>query len=485
MKTIVISPEKPSANTPAVSGHDSLGGVLLHRNANWFVRIRWAVVCTLGAGALALHLLTKFVSDLGLIDKSGQLAVIAASLAATNAVFLLAVSRLRPNSPPSSISFNLWIQIAVDLGFVTWLVHIFGSTATFIPFTYLFHVVLACIFFPSRHSLLVTALAALLYGGCVAAELGGLLPSDGILSAGLSTPDRPPIVSAIFALSAISIWFVVWFLTSTLSQSVRKRDADLAKANENLVHAEQERNALMLRTVHDLKAPFAGIESNIEILRVRFWDSLPPEAQELVARIDKRSQSLRARIRDILELGDLRAGSDGSSKAPSECNIQDLLKQAIGDIQERAAAMNVTINADLQPLTVASSPRLLQALLSNLCANAVVYSKHGGLVEISLHQSGSDVIVSIADHGIGISEEALPRIFDEYYRTTDAAEHNPHSTGLGLAIVKEVAKQLHLNVSVSSEKGVGTTVEVAIPMVHNSATIWQASTSAAARHEQE
>lgn len=483
MKTIVIAPERLNANTPTVSGHESLGGVLLHRNAYWFVRIRWAVVGVLGAGAMALHLLAEPLAGLGVINKAGDLAVAAAALAAANAVFLLAVRRLRPDSPPSAIRLNLWLQIAVDLGFVTWLVHIFGSTATFMPFTYLFHVVLACIFFPSGYSLLVTALASLLYGGCVAAELVGFLPGDGILHSGLNAPDRPPMVSAVLALSAISIWFVVWFLTSTLSQAVRRRDADLAEANEQLVRAEQERNALMLRTVHDLKAPFAGIESNIEILRSRFWDSLPPAAQDLVARIDKRSQSLRLRIRDILQLGDLRTMREDKSQPPIECNIGTVLEQAIGDIQERAAAMNVTIRTDVHPLSVRSWPKHLHALFSNLCANAVVYSRPGGQVEVTSRQSGSDVVVSIADHGIGIDEKALPRIFDEYYRSSDAAEHNPHSTGLGMAIVKEVARQLDLQVSVSSEKGVGTTVEVTIPVVPSSTTVWQAPEGAAPRQE--
>lgn len=463
MRTVVIAPESADRDRPVVSGQEPLGGVLLHRNATWFVRIRWAVVGVLAAGALLMRLFGTPLSKLGFADRTADLALIASLLAAANGFFCIAVRRLTPDSRPTTISGNLWLQIVTDLFFVTWLVHVVGSTETFISFTYLFHVVLACIFFPPRHSLLVTALASILYGGCITAEFAGIIPPGGMLpqDAHVSTSR---VVSSLFATSAIFIWGVVWYLTSSLSQAVRRRDADLATANEQLVQAEQERNAIMLRTVHDLKAPFAGIESNIEVLRAKFWNDLQPEVQDLVGRINRRSESLRARIRDILQLGDLRASRDRSDEAPVPCDIATVLDGAKDETQERANALGITIHMEVPPLQVVSVPAKLHVLFANLMTNAVVYSRQGGKVEVSGRQKGDHVLVTIADHGIGIAEDALPRIFDEYYRSSDAAGHNPHSTGLGMSIVKEVSRQLRLRVAVASEKGKGTTVEVCIPI---------------------
>lgn len=464
MKTVTIAPWTQADETPAVPGQDALGAVLLQRNAHWFVRIRWVVVGALATGALAMHVFDGGLASLGFVSRAAYLATIASLLAAANSFFHITARRLRPDTPPSVIQNNLWLQIATDLAFVTSLVHLIGSTQTFIAFTYLFHVILACIFFPPRRSFLVTILAALLYGACVAAELAGILSAGGILSQQARAEFRPPpFVSALFAVSAMFIWFVVWFLTSTLSQAVRRRDADLATANEQLVRAELERNAVMLRTVHDLKAPFAGIESNIEILRARFWDNLPAEGQELVSRIGRRSQSLRERIRDILQLGDLRAAHGDRATPPVPCDIETILRQVVGDIKDRADALNIAIRLDTVPFRVMGTPQQFRAMFANLCSNAVVYSMPGGLVEIAAKRSGTDVVVSIADHGIGISEQAMPRIFDEYYRSSEAAEHNAQSTGLGMTIVSEVARQLHLRIRVSSEKGLGTTVEVTLP----------------------
>jgi len=71
--------------------------------------------------------------------------------------------------------------------------------------------------------------------------------------------------------------------------------------------------------------------------------------------------------------------------------------------------------------------------------------------------------VSVSDTGIGIRPDALEHIFDDYYRTKEAAAHNRMSTGLGLAIVKEIASRFALKIRVSSENGVGTTFEVVFP----------------------
>jgi signal transduction histidine kinase len=84
-------------------------------------------------------------------------------------------------------------------------------------------------------------------------------------------------------------------------------------------------------------------------------------------------------------------------------------------------------------------------------------------VELKAARAGSQVWFSVSDRGIGIKEEALPHIFEEYYRTKDAAHHNPDSTGLGLSIVREIARSCGWTIRVQSEVGQGTTFQVFIP----------------------
>jgi signal transduction histidine kinase len=84
-------------------------------------------------------------------------------------------------------------------------------------------------------------------------------------------------------------------------------------------------------------------------------------------------------------------------------------------------------------------------------------------VEVTAERTQKGVLVKIVDHGIGISDKAMPHIFEEYYRAPEAAQFNQLSTGLGLAIVKYIAQVSSLRVSVASEQGKGTTFEVMLP----------------------
>ena len=86
-------------------------------------------------------------------------------------------------------------------------------------------------------------------------------------------------------------------------------------------------------------------------------------------------------------------------------------------------------------------------------------------MQVTGEETDETVTVVIADRGIGISEEALQRVFEEYYRSREAARFNPMSTGLGMAIVKEVAQRYGLRIAIDSNKDQGTTVQVALPAV--------------------
>jgi two-component system sensor histidine kinase VicK len=104
-------------------------------------------------------------------------------------------------------------------------------------------------------------------------------------------------------------------------------------------------------------------------------------------------------------------------------------------------------------------------LFDNLLTNAVHYSHDGGAVEVTCRRQAEGVAqVVIRDHGIGIPAEKLPHIFEEFYRTREAARHNKASTGLGLAIVRDVARMGGIQVQVESGLSRGTRVTLTIPM---------------------
>ena len=165
---------------------------------------------------------------------------------------------------------------------------------TNISIIYLFHIVLACIFFSHKQSLAVTLLACVMFSACITVELTEIIPCTTIFAEPLFNRSQVPSVG-IFVLdflSAMVIWLVVWYLTSHLSMMVRKRDTELAETNRRLVAAQEERSQHMRTTTHQLKSPFAAIHTNAELLLKGHCGPIPDEALEVVRRISARSRRL-------------------------------------------------------------------------------------------------------------------------------------------------------------------------------------------------
>lgn len=457
---------------PESVGVEGLGRDILLKNARWFTHIRWVVVGVLFAFGVFSHTCPGIMAQLSLTTVTWWPFVLAGGLAGMNLLF---VSLLCPTREPFSRSLvvtHTWIQILTDLITLTILVHEVGSANTFIAFAYLFHIVMACIFFAPRNSFFVTVLATVLFLGCWTLETMGILESRSILAVP-HAQTMPQPMALINALSAVFIWLVVWYLTSTISKAVRERDRKLAAANDLLMAADREKNLLMLRTTHDLKAPFSGIETNIEMLKMQDWDTLPESVRAIIQSIEVRAATLRERINDILLLGELRKAT-GQTEPDGTLNMNELLMAVIADLSAKAQQRNVSVCLSAQNVNVISNQKQLHTLFANLITNAILYSHEGGQIEVTTTTTPAGINVKVSDHGIGISEKAMPHIFEEYFRSPEAAQFNLRSTGLGLAIVKHIAQNVALKILVTSELGKGTTFEVLIPMERRKRT-WNVS----------
>jgi len=414
----------------------SLPEPLLVENALWFCRLRWMVV----AAMAVLGTLSYFPGIAGRINLCPRIVwpfVVGGILAVCNAAFLAHAKLFLWPSLLHRGKANLWSQIVLDLLVLTAVVHCVGSLSTPIPFAYLFHIVLACIFFSRAESLGVTALACGLYAGCVWVEAVGMLRPGHIHdSAALREGiEAVPGMVLLRVASVLFIWLGVWYLASRLSAMVRVRDRDLAKSNRRLILAQEERAKHMLRTTHELKAPFAAIHANAQLLSDGYCGALSDKALNVVLRIAARCRRLSAEIKEML----------------------------IAQAGVMAEESDVASEQDIRPALVAGVEDHLKMLLFNVLNNAATYSHEGGRVWVRCvtEEDGPEVIIE--DQGIGISPEKLPRIFEEYYHTNAAVRHNPGSTGLGLAIVRHVADTHGIRMRVDSAVGVGTRFTLKFP----------------------
>ena len=180
--------------------------------------------------------------------------------------------------------------------------------------------------------------------------------------------------------------------------------------------------------------------------------------------VQKNSEQLSLLIEDILEIEKLMAG-----RFELRTEIVDmgaLIADELPNFNAYAKASDVTVvlNTQTDGALVEVDTKRMRQVLSNLVHNAVKFSRPGNAVHIDLTQSADEVVIAIADKGIGIPDDALPKIFDSFYQVDSSDSRNTGGTGLGLSIVKNLVEAMRGNVSVTSQVDQGTTFYVVLPV---------------------
>jgi signal transduction histidine kinase len=128
--------------------------------------------------------------------------------------------------------------------------------------------------------------------------------------------------------------------------------------------------------------------------------------------------------------------------------------------------ISVTVNAP-QPIVVAGDSARLKQVIVNLLDNAIKYTMPGGSVALSVKESGTKAILSVKDNGVGIPAEALPHVFERFYRADKVRSRTVQGAGLGLSIVQTICQAHGGTVEAISKEGSGTTITVTLPLARN------------------
>jgi len=274
-------------------------------------------------------------------------------------------------------------------------------------------------------------------------------------------PDIQSII--IHVVMILSIWYVVWYLVSYISNLVRERDYELCTTNQRLKEAQEEKTKHLLRLTHELKAPFAAIDANIQVIQKGHCGVLPFKALELLERIAARSRKLGDVIQAMLQLENVQKMTP-EMLGTETLDLAETIKWCITQVQPTAEKQGVKIEANLHSVQVDANEDCMKMLFSNVISNAILYSHHNAHVSVDCRpRPDSGPMVFVEDHGIGILPEKIDKIFDEYYRTDEAVSHNKNSNGLGLAIVRHVAQLHRLSIRVASTPDIGTKFEILFP----------------------
>jgi signal transduction histidine kinase len=229
-----------------------------------------------------------------------------------------------------------------------------------------------------------------------------------------------------------------------------------------------EAEARFLRTVtHELRAPVAGAQSLIGNLTQGYAGDLTKQQSDILKRIEGRLDFLQNLITDLL---DFAAGKEKHlGERPTEpLDITKNTWLVCDSLRDQADAKFITLetNADLLPeLWIRADAEDLRRILINLIGNAIKYTPEHGHVSATLGWDETWLEFKVSDDGIGIAEQDIPHIFEEFYRAKNARELERHGTGLGLAIVKQLVEVFEGQITVRSVLGEGTTFTLNLPLL--------------------
>ena len=243
-------------------------------------------------------------------------------------------------------------------------------------------------------------------------------------------------------------------------QAIERESAEIARARDEAEWINEYKSQFLLLVTHELRSPVCGAQSLVRTLLRGLAGELTPQQSELLSRVEIRLDSLLDLNNDLLTLA---AGKSIPADQPMDVvQVQPVVRRVIENCAEEARTKQVMINypAAGKMLSVWGTENGLDTILRNLIGNAVKYTQPGGRVEVRTHKEDDNVVITIADDGMGIPEDDLPHIWDEFFRAKNAHRSGITGTGLGLSIVKQFVDRFGGQVSATSSLGKGTTFSV-------------------------
>jgi signal transduction histidine kinase len=244
-----------------------------------------------------------------------------------------------------------------------------------------------------------------------------------------------------------------------ISDLDRKVD-ELARVNMALFESNRLKGEFLSTMSHELRTPLNSILGFSEILLGA--DNLTEKQHRYSGNIRDSGQRLLALINDILDLAKLEAGKMRLHLDP--VNPAAIAEHAAAMFRPQAEKKNIDLKviADVNGPTGRQDAGKLHQILANLLSNAVKFTPEGGRVTLKAASDGNELVFTVTDTGVGISQDEQDLIFEKFRQAANPMTREQGGTGLGLSIVRELAKLLNGDVTLNSELGRGSTFTVRV-----------------------
>ena len=249
----------------------------------------------------------------------------------------------------------------------------------------------------------------------------------------------------------------------TNDQDLRGAMAELVKARDDANAANVLKSHFLANMSHEIRTPLNGVLAMAEVMAM---DDLAPAQRERLAVIRESGAVLLGVLNDVLDLSKIEAGRLEIQDRPFDiAQLAQAIRETFApQARDKGLAFEVAVAPEAQGLWRGDVDRLRQ-ILGNLIANALKFTLEGAVaVRFASAEDGSGLRIDVADTGIGVSPDILPRLFDKFVQADSSTTRRFGGSGLGLAICRELAAMMGGSIKVQSREGRGSTFTVLVAL---------------------
>jgi len=234
---------------------------------------------------------------------------------------------------------------------------------------------------------------------------------------------------------------------------------------EDLKALDRAKSDFFATVSHELRTPLTSIVAYVDLLSEEEAGPITPEQRNLLSTVDRNASRLRNLTDDVFTLAKLESGAFVTITRPM--NMAEVIAGAVETVCPSVSAAKLTLSAPVPAdgLVVEGDAGQLERVLINLLSNSVKYTPAGGRIEVTAAAEAGSVVVRVTDTGIGIPQTDQSKLFDRFFRASNAQQSRIPGTGLGLAIVRTIVTNHGGEVRFQSREEKGTTFTVRLPLL--------------------
>lgn len=276
----------------------------------------------------------------------------------------------------------------------------------------------------------------------------------------LREPIGQPAITGTRDIIDLALFATVAIIVSALVARAHRERLAAGRAARLERQARQERDRLIATVSHDLATPLSVLSGTIQFAR-RFGPASEADLNRLLVRLDIATARASSLVKTLTDARALEA--DDFTLNLARCDLRELVAPIVQMMDRLSDRHPVVVAMPDRPVMVDADADRLHRVVENLLNNAIKYSPDGGAVEVSIEVEPPTAVLRVRDHGIGISREARPRIFDRSFRAPEAVATAP-GLGLGLSIAAQVIARHGGTIEAQAAEGAGTIMSLRLPL---------------------